>query len=65
MLVILTIPEDATVRILVMVEGVPIPVVQLYVQHLCQPVQGTNDNHTYVLSGFISILHFELTGKAR
>lgn len=47
-LVILTILEDATVGILVVVEGVPIPVVQQYVQHSCPPVIDTSDNYTYI-----------------
>ena len=62
-LVILTILEDATVGILVAVEGVPIPVGQLYVQHLCQPVKGTSENHIYALSDFISLTHFGLLGR--
>ena len=46
-LVILTILEDATVGTLVVVEEVPILVVQLYAQHLYQPVEGPSDNHIY------------------
>lgn len=58
---ILTILEDATVGTLVVVEEVPIPVVQQYVQHLYQPVKGTRDNHIYVYTFYLLYQYFILT----
>lgn len=68
---ILTVLEDATEVTQAVAEGAPIPILQLFVQHLCPPVK-VKKKYIYIqihsdleiYSGQLCF-HYKLTGKAR
>ena len=69
---ILTVLEDATEVTQAVAEGAPIPILQLFVQHLCPPVKVKKKkkknvqihSELEICSGQLCF-HYKLTGKAR